>query len=148
MSGQDTLLDAECPQGCGGSWKREESLDVFAPPGSVLPCLGAVVGVTCAELVPCAFGFSTKPSTGQDELGCGCFQLGWILMALSALVLSQEGVWVLGEHKAAHPQESLQGCLWGRLERLMVTCDVRRMILPLPGSAHTQEQPQGLKFEF
>lgn len=30
-------------------------------------------------------------------LGCGCFQLGWALVALSALVLSQDRVWVLGE---------------------------------------------------
>lgn len=46
MPGQDTLLGAECPQGCGGSWEREESLDVLAPLGSVLSCLDVVVGVT------------------------------------------------------------------------------------------------------
>lgn len=66
----------------------------------ICPALPGLLGVTCAVTntglgVPRdALGFFTKSSAGQDELG-------WSMMVLSTLVLSQDGVWVLGENSVS-----------------------------------------------
>lgn len=65
-----------------------------------LPCLAWIAwGHLCSDKhrAGCpqgCFGFFTKSSAGQDELG-------WSMMVLSTLVLSQDGVWVLGENSVS-----------------------------------------------